>query len=107
MVAALPEELSIGRGWQVSPDPNSTAAWSSPPVVLRCGDDVPPPGPTDQLLQVNDVTWVVAPLTDGEQYRTVDRQPGVIVTVPDRYQPTSALLTEISPAVAAGTVGAQ
>lgn len=104
VVAALPEQLSAGRSWPVSPDPQSTAAWASPAVVLRCGSGVPAPGPTDQLLEVDGVTWVVASLTDGEEYRTAQRAPGVIVTVPDRYAPTAATLAEVAPAVAAGTV---
>ncbi len=104
VVAALPGELSAGRAWPVAPDPDSTAAWASPAVVLRCGSGVPGPGPTDQLLDVDGVTWVVRSLTEGEQYRTANREPGVIVTVPDRYAPTAAILAELSAAVADGTV---
>lgn len=87
----------------MEPDPGSTAAWGTPPVVLRCGDRVPAPEPTDQLLSVDGLTWVVEALSDGEEYRTVDRAPGVIVTVPDTYAPTSAVLAELAPTVEAGT----
>jgi hypothetical protein len=103
VVAALPDALSVGRSWPVSPDPRSTAAWASPAVVLRCGSGVPGPDPTDQLLQVDGVPWVVTSLSDGEEYRTADREPGVIVTVPSDYAPTAAILAEVAPAVAAGT----
>lgn len=103
LVADLPPELSMGRAWSVEPDPRSTAAWGSPPVVLRCGDDVPKAQPTDQLLDVDGVTWLVQPLTNGEQYTTVDRTPGVTVTVPSEYIPTAAVLTELVPTVAKRT----
>ena len=96
ILAALPEQLSAGRAWAVQPDPGTTAAWGSPPVVLRCGDGLPQPQPTDQLLQVQGVTWLVTTLTRGEQYSTVDRSPGVMVTVPDEYRPTAAVLAELA-----------
>lgn len=71
--------------------------------MLRCGDGVPGPQPTDQLLAVEGLTWVVEARTNGEEYRTVDRSPGVVVTVPSTYAPTAAVLTELAPAVLAGT----
>ena len=103
LTEALPGTLSAGRSWRVEPDANSTAAWGTPPVVLRCGDGVPAPEPTDQLLRVDGLTWVVEALTDGEEYRTVDRAPGVVVTIPDTYAPTSAVLAELAPTVGAST----
>lgn len=102
LIGELPRRISTGRAWDVEPDPASTSAWGSPPVVLRCGD-VPGPQPTEQLLAIGDMTWLVTPLTDGEQYTTVDRAPGVIVTVPQVYQPTSAVVAELSAVVAKHT----
>jgi hypothetical protein len=103
VIDALPDTLSAGRSWRVQPDPSSTAAWGSPPVVLRCGDGVRGRQPTDQLLTVAGITWVVEVRTDGEEYRTVGRSPGIVVAVPDLYAPTAAVLAEVTPAVASGT----
>lgn len=103
LVADLPSAISAGRSWQVEPDPDSTRAWGSPPVVLRCGDMVRQPAATDQLLEVDGVTWLVTTLTQGEEFSTVDRTPGVVVSVPSDYAPTSAVLVELAPTIAAET----
>lgn len=103
LIADLPQQLSAGRAWTVEPDPRSTAAWGSPPVVLRCGDDVPTPAATDQLLVVDGVTWLVRTLTGGEEFTTVGLAPGVMVIVPSQYTPTAAVLTELGPSVAKHT----
>jgi hypothetical protein len=103
VIAALPQEISAGRAWTVAPDPGSTSAWGSPAVVLQCGDEVPEPDPTDQLLDVDGTTWLVTTLTQGEQYSSVDRTPGIVVTVPQQYSPSAGVLVELLPAVVAGT----
>ncbi len=103
LVGALPDSIGAGRSWRVEPDPLSTAAWGSPAVVLRCGDNVPVPRPTEQLLTVGGVTWIVQSLSDGEQYVSVERSPGVIVAVPDRYQPSAQILAEVAPTVSEQT----
>lgn len=103
LVAALPQQISAGRIWRVEPDPSSASAWGSPAVVLRCGSSVPQPQPTDQLLTVDDLDWLVTTLSGGEEYTTTGRAPGVIVTVPADYRPTAQVLAELSPIVAAHT----
>lgn len=103
LIDELPSSITAGRAWQVSPDPESTAAWGTPAVVLRCGEEGQLPEPTDQLLSINDLTWLVTPLTDGELYSAVDRFPAVEVTVPADYRPSAEVIAELTPAVAAGT----
>lgn len=99
LVDRLPDRISVGRAWRVAPDPSSTAAWGSPPVVLRCGDSLPQPGPSDQLLSVNGTTWWVEQLSNGERYTSVDRTPGVIVSVPTVDRPSAEVLMELLPAL--------
>ncbi len=103
LVAQLPETLSAGRAWEVQPDPDSTMAWGSPSVVLRCGDQVPQPEPTEQLVTVDGLDWRIVPLTAGDRFTTVARSPGVEVTVPDDYAPTASVLAELSSVVQTGT----
>lgn len=103
LIAAMPERISAGRSWTVEPDPESTKAWGSPAVVLRCGDDIPRPQPTDQLLTIDGVDWLVAPLSEGEQFSTVGRTPGVLITVPAVYAPTASVVAEVAPVIEAGS----
>jgi Protein of unknown function (DUF3515) len=103
LIADVPERISAGSQWRVEPDPTSTAAWGSPPVVLRCGDEVAPPQPTDQLLEVDGVQWLLTPLTQGDQYSTVQRSPGVLISVPSAFAPTAAVIAELTPSVSAAT----
>jgi len=103
LIAGLPMEISAGRSWAVSPDPGSTIAWGSPAVLLQCGDQVPLPQATDQILQIDGMPWLITPLTQGEQYTTVGRAPGIVVTVPREYSPSAAVLVELQPSVVAGT----
>jgi len=99
LIEELPTEISAGRAWSVSPDPASTAAWGSPAVVLTCGDPTAAADPAAQLLEVDSVTWVVRPLTDGDEYQTTQRVATVTVRIPVDYAPTATTLTEIAPAV--------
>ena len=103
LIDALPASITAGRAGQVSPDPGSTSAWGTPAVVLRCGDQGRVPAPTDQLLSIDSVTWLVTPLTEGELYTVVDRSPAVEVSVPADYRPSAEVIAELNPAVAAGT----
>jgi hypothetical protein len=104
LVAELPAQSPAGRRWTVAPDPSSTAAWGSGPVVLRCGPQVPQPAPTDQLLAVDGVDWWVVPLSDGERFTTVGRTPGVEVRVPASAGiPAAQFVAAINASVAAGT----
>lgn len=103
LISALPVSISAGRSWSVEPSPDTTKAWGSPAVVLRCGDEVPPPEPTEQLYSVDGIDWRLIPLTGGDRYTTVDRTPGVEVTVPAQYSPTASILAEIAGPIAANT----
>ena len=87
----------------MEPDPQSTAAWGSPSVVLRCGDGAAGPEPTEQLLSIDGIDWLVTPLTDGEQFTSVGRAPGVVVAIPSTYAPTAQVLAELNPTVARET----
>lgn len=103
LVADLPAEIPAGRSWDVEPDPASTKAWGTPTVVLRCSADAVAPAPTDQVVQVDGISWLVTTLTDGEEYVTVGRTPQVSVRIPRDYAPTAAMLTEFTSAVTGNT----
>jgi Protein of unknown function (DUF3515) len=104
LISDLPASISAGQSWAVEPSPDTTKAWGSPSVVLRCGDQVPPPEPAEQLLSVDGIDWRVIPLTEGDRYTTVGRTPGIEVTVPAAYAPTASILAEIAEPITANTV---
>ena len=101
LIQELPDEIAAGRSWPVQPDPASTAAWGTPTVVLTCGDPGPTVDPTEQIIVVDGVEWVQQPLTDGDLFRTVGRDPEVIVRIPADYRPGVTTLAELGPALAA------
>ena len=101
LIQELPDEIAAGRSWPVQPDPASTAAWGTPTVVLTCGDPSVPPDPTEQIIVVDGVEWVQQPLTDGDLFRTVGRDPEVTVRIPADYRPGATTLAELGPALAA------
>lgn len=74
-----------------TPDSPATAAWGDPAIIARCGVPAPPPT-TLECLAVDDVDWVVEPLSDGSRFTTYGRSPALQVLVPDAYAPEPLVL---------------
>jgi hypothetical protein len=93
---ALPDSLDAGDRRDTEPVSARTAAWGSPPVVLRCG--VPRPdglAADSELIEVNGVSWYLAEPTPPYVFTVVDRDTFVQVRVPrsvPRDQATAPLV---------------
>ncbi|HQR78737.1 MAG TPA: DUF3515 family protein [Actinomycetota bacterium] len=73
-------------------------AWGDPPIVLRCGVEVPSAyGPTSEMLVVNKVSWFAQQQPDGYVFTAVGRTPLVSVQVPDTHQPEVNPLVDLAP----------
>jgi Protein of unknown function (DUF3515) len=97
----LPDEVDGQTTVAVTPQSPWTAAWGSPPIVLRCG--VPTPAalvPTSQLVVVDGVSWLPEKVEDGYRFTTVDRVVNVEVSVPSAYSPEADALADLSPTIA-------
>lgn len=79
LMVRLPDEL--GDRARRPTTSQSTSAWGSPAVVLRCGLAPPPPS-TDPCLTVAGVDWLAQTLPGGRRYTTYGRDPAVDVLLP-------------------------
>ena len=106
----LPGRLDGHARRAVTPRSALTAAWGSPPIVLRCG--VPLPAgmpPTAELTVVNGISWFpagsAAPGAGSGSgpgvFTEVGRQARVELTVPATDEPAAAVLVRISDLIAA------
>ncbi len=69
----------------------SVRAWGDPVIIARCG--VAPVQPTTaDCVAVDDIDWVIEPLTDGIRATTFGRDPAIEVLIPNRYSPGTLLL---------------
>lgn len=86
-----PQQVAGHDRVATSSDSNAVAAWGDPPIIARCG--VAAPGPTTlECLGVDDVDWIVEPLSDGTRFTTYGRKPAMQVLVPDAYSPEPMVL---------------
>jgi hypothetical protein len=69
----------------------SVRAWGDPAVIARCGVAAVQPTTAD-CVAVDDVDWVIEPLTDGIRATTYGRAPAIEVLIPSRYSPGTLLL---------------
>ncbi len=88
LVAALPDPLGgLPRRQLADPDGAGglgVAAWSDPPVVLRCGLPTPAELTCSAALQVVDsVAWLPIQGDGATTYLAVDRPVRIALTVPD------------------------
>lgn len=74
-----------------SPASPATAAWGDPAIIARCGVSALHPT-TLECLAVDDVDWVVEPLSDGTRFTTYGRSPAMQVLVPRAYAPEPLVL---------------
>lgn len=109
----LPATVDDQRRRTTTPDPERTAAWGDPAIVLRCPVGTPTAySPTSQLLVVNGVAWFAEPTETGVRFTAMqvraDTDAPVLlgsyveVTVPSAYRPEAELLPGFSRAVDAG-----
>ena len=106
----LPGRLVGHARRAVTPRSALTAAWGSPPIVLRCGVPLPAGmAPTAELTVVNGISWFPAgsaasgpgPGSGPGVFTEVGREARVELTVPASDEPAAAVLVRISDLIAA------
>lgn len=96
VLARVPAELAGQRQREVA-DPATTAAWGSPPVILRCGVTEPTAlEPTSGLVDVDGIAWLPEPLERGTLFTSIGTRPRLEVTVPVEQDPAGPVLVELS-----------
>ena len=96
--ADLPTEIAPGAVLRtVSPLSDTTAAWGSPPITLRCG--VPAGSPRDDPYTFNGVAWAMHDDGDSRLWTTLGRKVNVVVEVPDAYSSQAELIGRLATAV--------
>jgi hypothetical protein len=107
LAAALPATIGDDlKGRKVTPSSPYLHAWGTPGVVLRCGVGYPPNFTTTSLTgTVDGIFWFPTETKDAVVYTTVQRTPRVSVAVPSHYGQSFDLLTSLSSAIKATTVG--
>ena len=91
--------VSLGGGLLRNTNPNSpgTKAWGDPAIVLRCGVAIPKAySAASQLLTVNKVDWFPEELQAGVRFTSVESIELVEVSIPNTYETTADILTELS-----------
>ncbi|WP_168583559.1 DUF3515 domain-containing protein [Gephyromycinifex aptenodytis] len=97
--AHWPAQVGKHEAVATRPDGPGVAAWGKPPIVARCG--VRPPAPTTlECLSIDDVDWIVEPLSDGTVFTTFGRDPALEVIVPSAYAPAPLQLPAFTAAAA-------
>lgn len=107
LVDALPDRLHQQERRDIEPADQSSAAWGSPAIVLRCGVEEPAAlEPTSPCFEVSNVGWLAT--QDGEPaemggglegtvtFTSIGREAYVEVDVPDDYQPAADVLAELA-----------
>lgn len=95
--ATIAWPASVGGVESVPTEPAdpATHAWGDPAIIGRCGVPVVPPT-TLECLGVDDVDWVLEPLSDGIRFTTYGRDPAMQVLVPDAYAPEPLVLGSLT-----------
>jgi hypothetical protein len=102
VMAALPGTVLDQPTADRTPESPFTAAWGSPPIVLRCGVTTPSGlQPTSQLATVNSVDWLPERSGDGYRFTTVGRTANVELVVPGAYAPEADALVDLAATVRA------
>ncbi|WP_165368080.1 DUF3515 domain-containing protein [Phytoactinopolyspora endophytica] len=97
----LPETIGDAVRRDVDPDSVPAAAWGQPPIVLRCGVDLPAAYQLDaQLLDIDGVGWFAEEADGGTFFTATDRETMVEVAVPDDYAPEGLILQDLSLTIA-------
>ncbi len=100
LIDALPAEVEKQPARDTEPESDLTAAWGSPPIVLRCGVAEPAAfKPTSQLTSVNGVHWFPEKRDDGYLFTTWGRIVRIEVAVPSTYSPEVNPLVDVAHAI--------
>jgi hypothetical protein len=107
LAVALPDTIGDGlKARKVTPSSPYLHAWGKPGVVLRCGVGYPPNFNSTSLTgTVDGIFWFPTQTGDAVIYTTVQRTPRVSVAVPSHYGQSFDLLTSLSQAIKATTIG--
>jgi hypothetical protein len=96
----LPKEIAVGAVRRpAAPFSDTTQAWGTPPITLRCG--VGPGRPLDDRYVFNDVRWAMHDNGASRLWTTLGRKVNVVVEVPDAYSSQAELIGRLAPAVKA------
>ncbi len=102
LAGALPQSLQGHPRRTTTPQSERTAAWSEPPIVLRCGVERPAAlVATSDVYAVSGVDWFAQHLSNGDRFTTSGRQAYVEVTVPNGPDVGVDVLTDLAKAIAA------
>jgi hypothetical protein len=96
--SALPDEIAPGSALRATrPLSDSTAAWGTPAITLRCG--VPAGSPRDDPDTFNGVAWAQHDNGASRLWTTTGRPVNVVVEVPDAYSNQAELIGGLAKAV--------
>jgi hypothetical protein len=91
----------VGGEHRILVKDDNAAAWGAPPIILRCGVEVPEGyTATSECYPVGDLCWYPQKIVDGYVFTVTDRELFVSLEIPDDYQPFSDPLTDLAAAVA-------
>lgn len=97
LISALPAAVD---GASASARSQFAAAWGDPPIVLKCGAQVPTAyEPASEMLVVDEVSWFAEQQPAGYRFTAMGRTPLVSVQVPDTHQPEVNPLVDLAPVV--------
>ncbi|MFB0944276.1 MAG: DUF3515 family protein [Candidatus Nanopelagicales bacterium] len=95
--AILPVSIEGALLRSTNPDSPGTKAWCNPALVARCGVAEPTAySASCQLLEVDGVTWYPAELQAGVRFTSLQTPELVEVSIPNAYELTADILTELS-----------
>ena len=98
--AILPVNLGGALLRDTNPNSLGTKAWGDPAIILRCGVEEPDAySPASQLLTVNEVNWYPEELQAGVRFTTLETTQFVEVSIPNTYETTADILTELGSAI--------
>ena len=94
----LPKQLAPEVALRaVTPVSDTTAAWGTPAITLRCG--VPEGSSQDDPYTFNGVGWAQHDAGSTRIWTTTGRKVNVAVEVPDAYESQAEIIGMLSPAI--------
>jgi hypothetical protein len=90
----------VGGQDKILVEDDNAAAWGAPPIILRCGVEVPEGyTPTSECYPVDELCWYPQKTADGQVFTVTGRELFVSLELPDDYQPYSEPLADIAAAI--------
>lgn len=109
LVAALPDTVDDLERRDTEPADAPAAAWGDPPVVLRCGVDMPPSFDDYATCQeVNGIGWYipdeqVTGAPEAITMTTIGRDVNIEVALPEEHFPPANTMVDLSDAISSTT----